>query len=54
MDAETEPVPLYGRSPETDVADFAGYLAGLFLRASEAVEFEVPHVMGRVSEHLAS
>jgi hypothetical protein len=38
----------------TNVANFAGYLAGLFLRASEAVEFEVPHVMGRVSEHLAS
>jgi hypothetical protein len=54
MDAATEPVPLYGRSPEVDVAIFAGYLADLFIRASEAVECEVPVVIGRVSEHLAS
>jgi hypothetical protein len=54
MDAETEPVPLYGHSPEVDVANFASYLADLFVRASEAVECEVPHVIGRVGEHLAS
>jgi hypothetical protein len=54
MDAETEPVPLYGHSPEVDVANFAAYLADLFIRASEAVECEVPHVIGRVGEHLAS
>jgi hypothetical protein len=54
MDAATEPVPLHGHSPEVDVANFAGYLADLFIRASEAVECEVPQVMGRVSEHLAS
>ena len=38
----------------TDVANFAAYLADLFMRASEAVECEVPHVIDRVSEHLAS
>jgi hypothetical protein len=54
MDAETEPVPLYGRSPEIDVANFAAYLADLFLRASAAVDCELPHVIGQVSEHLAS
>jgi hypothetical protein len=54
MDAATEPVPLYGHSPEVDVANFAGYLADLFIRASEAVECEVPQVIGRVGEHLAS
>jgi hypothetical protein len=54
MDAETEPIPLYGHSPEVDVANFAAYLADLFFRASEAVECEVPHVIGRVGEHLAS
>jgi len=54
MDAETEPVPLYGHSPEIDVANFAAYLADLFMRASQAVECEVPHVIDRVSEHLAS
>ena len=54
MDAATEPVPLYGRSPEIDVATFAGYLADLFIRASEAVECEVPGVVGRVSEYLSS
>jgi hypothetical protein len=54
MDTETEPVPLYGHSPEVDVANFAAYLADLFIRASEAVECEVPYVIGRVSEHLAS
>ena len=54
MDAATEPVPLYGRSPEIDVATFAGYLAELFIRASETVECEVPGVVGRVSEYLAS
>jgi hypothetical protein len=54
MDAETEPVPLYGHSPEVDVTNFAGYLADLFIRASEAVECEVPQVIGRVGLHLAS
>jgi hypothetical protein len=54
MDAQTEPVPLYGRSPEIDLANFATYLADLFIRASEAVESDVPVVIGRVGEHLAS
>ena len=54
MDAQTEPVPLYGHSPDVDVANFAAYLADLFVRASETVECEVPLVIGRVSEHLAS
>jgi hypothetical protein len=54
MDAESEPIPLHGHSPEIDVANFAAYLADLFLRASEAVECEVPQVIGQVSEHLAS
>jgi hypothetical protein len=54
MDTKTEPVPLYGHSPEVDVANFAAYLADLFIRASVAIECEVPHVIGRVSEHLAS
>ena len=36
------------------MAIFAGYLADLFIRASEAVECDVPVVIGRVSEHLAS
>jgi hypothetical protein len=54
MDARSEPVPLHGRSPEVDIANFAGYLADLFVRASAAVECELPHVIGRVSEYLAS
>jgi hypothetical protein len=54
MDAATEPVPLYGLSPEVDVANFARYLAELFIRASEAVECEIPVVLGRVGEYLAS
>jgi hypothetical protein len=54
MDAETEPIPLYGHSPEVDVANFAVYLADLFIRASEVVDCEVPQVVGRVGEHLAS
>jgi hypothetical protein len=54
MDTKTEPVPLYGRSPEVDLKNFAAYLADLFIRASEAVECELPLVIGRVSEHLAS
>jgi hypothetical protein len=54
MDARSEPVPLHGRSPEVDIANFAAYLADLFVRASAAVECELPHVIGRVSEHLAS
>jgi hypothetical protein len=54
MDAETEPIPLFGRSPEIDVANFAAYLAELFMRASAAIQCEIPHVIGQVSEHLAS
>jgi hypothetical protein len=54
MDAETEPVPLYGRSPEVDVANFAAYLADLFTRASATVDSEISHVIGQVSDHLAS
>jgi hypothetical protein len=54
MDAQTEPVPLYGHSSEVDVANFAAYLADLFVRASAAVECELPLVVGQVSEHLAS
>jgi hypothetical protein len=54
LDAQTEPIPLHGRSPEADVATFATYLADLFVRASAAVECELPHVIGRVGEHLAS
>ena len=54
MDARSEPVPLHGRSPEVDIATCAAYLADLFVRASAAVECELPHVIGRVSEHLAS
>jgi hypothetical protein len=54
MDAETEPIPLYGRSPEVDMANFAAYLTDLFQRASVAVDCEVPHVIGQVGEHLAS
>jgi hypothetical protein len=54
MDAQTEPIPLYGRSPEADLAIFAGYLADLFIRASAVLECELPHVIGRVGELLAS
>jgi hypothetical protein len=54
MDARSEPIPLHGRSPEVDIANFAAYLADLFVRASAAVECELPHVIGRVSEYLAS
>jgi hypothetical protein len=54
MDPETEPIPLFGRSPEIDVANFAAYLAELFMRASAAIHCEIPHVIGQVSEHLAS
>jgi hypothetical protein len=54
MDAATEPMPLYGHSPEVDVATFAAYLADLFMRASHVVECEVPHVIGRVGEYLAA
>jgi hypothetical protein len=54
MDAQTEPIPLHGRSPEADIAIFAGYLADLFLRASAALECELPPVIDRVSELLAS
>ena len=54
MDATTEPVPLYGRSPELDVANFAAYLADLFFRASARVECEVPVVIGKVGQLLAS
>jgi hypothetical protein len=54
MDARSEPVPLHGRSPEVDIANFAAYLADLFVRASASVECELPHVIGRVSEYLAS
>jgi hypothetical protein len=54
MDARSEPVPLHGRSPEGDIANFAAYLADLFVRASAAVKCELPHVIGRVSEYLAS
>jgi hypothetical protein len=54
LDADSEPVPLHGRSPEVDVANFALYLADLFLRASAAVECELPLVIGMVSQQLAS
>ena len=54
MDAQSEPIPLHGRSPEADLAIFAGYLADLFIRASAVLECELPHVIGRVSELLAS
>jgi hypothetical protein len=54
MDAQTEPIPLHGHSPEVDVANFASYLADLFIRASVVVECELPHIVGQVSEHLAS
>jgi hypothetical protein len=54
MDAQTEPIPLYGHSPEVDVMNFATYLAELFIRASAAVECDLPHIVGQVSEHLAS
>jgi hypothetical protein len=54
MDAQSEPIPLHGRSPEVDVANFAVYLAELFMRASAAVECDLPHIVGQVSEHLAS
>jgi hypothetical protein len=54
VDARTEPIPLHGRSAEADVANFAAYLADLFVRASAAVECELPHVIGKVSEYLAS
>jgi len=54
MDAKTEPVPLYGHSLEVDVANFVAYLTDLFVRASDAVECELPLVVGRVGQHLAS
>ena len=54
MDAKSEPIPLHGRSREVDVANFAAYLAELFIRASAAVECDLPHIVGQVSEHLAS
>jgi hypothetical protein len=54
IDGHTEPTPLHGCSPEADVAIFAGYLADLFVRASAVVKCELPSVIGRVSEYLAS
>jgi hypothetical protein len=54
MDAQTEPIPLHGHSPEVDVANFASYLAELFIRASAAIECDLPQIVGQVSEHLAS
>jgi hypothetical protein len=54
MDARSEPMPLHGRSPEIDVATFAGYLADLFMRATAACACELPVIVDRVSEHLAS
>ena len=54
MDVRTEPIPLHGRSPEFDVLNFAAYLADLFVRASAAIECDLPYVIGQVSEHLAS
>jgi hypothetical protein len=54
MDAETEPVPLYGHASAIDLANFAAYLTDLFIRASRAIDCELPLVAGRVGEHLAS
>ena len=54
MDAQTEPIPLHGLSPEVDVVNFAAYLADLFIRASAAIECDLPNIVGQVSEHLAS
>jgi hypothetical protein len=54
MDAETEPIPLCGLSPEIDVANFVVYLADLFMRASTATQCEMSFVIERVSERLAS
>jgi hypothetical protein len=37
-----------------DVVNFAAYLADLFIRASAAIECDLPNIVGQVSEHLAS
>jgi hypothetical protein len=54
MDVQSEPVPLHGHSPERDVANFAAYLGGMFVRASAAAECELPRIIGRASEYLAA
>ena len=54
MDHQTEPIPLYGHSPEVEVMNFAAYLADLFVRASERTQDELPDLISSVGERLAS
>ncbi len=54
MDHQSEPIPLFGHSPEVEVMNFASYLADLFVRASAKAKNEIPDLIGGVSEHLAS
>ena len=54
MDHQTEPIPLYGHSPEVEVMNLAAYLADLFVRASERAQDELPDLISSVGERLAS
>ena len=54
MDHQTEPIPLYGHSPEVEVMNLAAYLADLFVRASERTQDELPDLISSVGERLAS
>jgi hypothetical protein len=54
MDLHSEPIPMYGHSPEVEVANFAVYLADLFLRASAKAHDELPALIDSVAELLAS
>ena len=54
MDQQSEPIPLFGHPPEVEVMNFAGYLADLFVRASEKAQDELPDLINSVGDLLAS
>jgi hypothetical protein len=52
LDAATEPVPLVGRSPRSDVLNLVSYVGDLLRRAAAASGQSVQRVAARVAEEL--
>jgi hypothetical protein len=52
LDAATEPVPLVGRSPRSDVLNLVSYVGDLLRRAAAASGQSVQRVAARVVEEL--
>ena len=53
LDPETEPIPLFGRSPKSDLVNLAVYLSHLIERAAGTAHCRAPVMVERAIECVA-